>query len=735
MVKRKNAIAIKSCLVMLMLLVVISLTSSCKLTQQTQEPAPAPGPTYDPEGLYNSSGHADATAEAWIHWNEDDPPVVPSRCAKCHSTGGFLDFIDDGVVGSSHDSSVLECNVCHTDPSSGATRDLGSVVFPSGGVVTGLQEEAICMQCHQGRSSKPTVDIYLAGRGAVAADTVYASLGFQNIHYYAAAATLYGKHAQGGYQYPGKTYDGKFGHVEGYDRCVACHDPHSLEIKFEACTECHSEVSTPSGTSAAADANGLHNIRYIGSLVDYDGDGNLNEGIYWEVVGLWEYLYNSMVVYSKDVAGAAMVYDSHSYPYFFYDNNENGVGDPGEINYGNRYRSWTPRLLKAAYNYQVSQKDPGGFAHGGKYLIQLLYDSIMDLRGASPNPLPIPYLRRGDEGHFDGATEAWRHWDEDGEVPGRCAKCHGYGGLAYFLEHGENVDTPIANGMLCSTCHSALPPSKNNVRTVNSVTFPSGAVLSLDDGTSNICLNCHQGRASKHDVDAKIASGSGNYTFTNIHYFPTAAILFGGEARGGYEYPGKTYVGRKLFENHEGKFDTCVECHMGSLGQNNAIAHNVHKPNQADCIECHGNDVSQPNRGGTDPAKFKFSGIRPGGVPDYDGDGNVSEGLKGEIRGLEAALYARLQVHAENVNKPIIYDSHAYPYFFNDNNRNGLVDPGEANYGNRYRFTAKLLKAAYNYQVSRKEPHGYIHNSMYIAQLLADSIGDLGGNVSPYTWR
>ena len=45
------------------------------------------------------------------------------------------------------------------------------------------------------------------------------------------------------------------------------------------------------------------------------------------------------------------------------------------------------------------------------------------------------------------------------------------------------------------------------------------------------------------------------------------------------------------------------------------------------------------------------------------------------------------------------------------------------------------MKAAYNYQVSLKEPHGFIHNSLYVAQILVDSIEHLGGDVSKYTWR
>lgn len=45
----------------------------------------------------------------------------------------------------------------------------------------------------------------------------------------------------------------------------------------------------------------------------------------------------------------------------------------------NRYQSWTPRLLKAAYNYQVATKDPGGYVHNPRYMLQIMYDSLQDL--------------------------------------------------------------------------------------------------------------------------------------------------------------------------------------------------------------------------------------------------------------------------------------------------------------------------------------------------------------------
>ena len=174
---------------------------------------------------------------------------------------------------------------------------------------------------------------------------------------------------------------------------------------------------------------------------------------------------------------------------------------------------------------------------------------------------------------------------------------------------------------------------------------------------------------------------------------------------------------------------------MGIKGSEDNKSHNLTKPNPANCVVCHGNDVSQSNPG-VDADKFEFKGIRPDGFVDYDGDGSVSESLWSEIKGLEEALLVQIQTYATEAGNPIVYEAHTYPYFFNDSNGNGSVDDGEAIFPNRFTsFDASSLKAAYNYQVSIKEPCGYIHNVNYVAQLLVDSIEVLGGDISSFSWR
>ncbi len=693
------------------------------------------------EALWATSGHSDSASEVFRHWDEDEPAVVSSSCSKCHTSEGYAYFIENNraTKEAAPEQEGITCQACHSDPDSGTLRNHSDVIFPSGVEIKDLGPEALCMECHQGRASKKTVDTAIE-KADVEDDEASSALGFINIHYHVAAATQFGSVVKGGYEYDDKMYDARFAHVTGYNACYTCHDPHSLHVDLGPCNTCHVGLSDP------------HDLRYYGSFVDYDGDGDTEEGMYWELEDIKPKLYAGIQAYANQVIMAPIGYDSHSYPYFFNDTNGDGVIDESEATYGNRYRSFTPRLLRAAYNFQVALKDPNAYAHGGKYVIQLLYDSLEDLNSALATPIsmhgmqrnsalatPISMegMHRGDEGHFDGSTEAWRHWDEDGDVPTSCAKCHSATGLQAFVENNQDgipEVQPLANGMLCTTCHWGGPPSMTKL---GLVTFPSGEQEDMGDN-SNYCLHCHQGRASMYDIQKK-AAGDAPYSFTNIHYFPTAAVLFGTEVKGGFEYAGKTYAGQNMYPNHGGEFDTCIECHMGTMSENKpfdetGMLHNVYKPDPKDCVNCHGYDISQPSPG-ADPAKFKFSGIRPASIPDLNGNGDISESIKDEVKALEADLYAAIQAAGRKAGFPVVYDSHAYPYFFNDTNDNGEVDPGEAIYPNAYKFpTGKMLKGAYNYQMSKKEPHGYIHNPIYIAQLLIDSTKDLGGT-KDYPWR
>ncbi|MCB0061122.1 MAG: hypothetical protein KDE19_03370, partial [Caldilineaceae bacterium] len=614
-----------------------------------------------------SSAHADFTAEAFNHWNEEDPAEVPTSCAKCHSSQGYQDYLgadgsEAGVVDNPAPiGSVVTCVTCHNS----VTQTKDSVVMPSGLELTNLGPEARCIECHQGRQSTPGVNAAIEKAGVTDPDEVSADLGFQNIHYYAAAASKYGTLAKGGYEYDGKSYDINFAHVENFESCVDCHSSHTLEIKLDGCKGCHEDVET---------VEDLHDVRMAGSEVDYDGDGDIEEGIYHELAGLQEKLYASIQAYASEVAGTPVVYDVNSHPYFFIDSNDDGVTDTDEVNGDNRFASWTPRLVKAAYNYQTSIKDPGAYAHGGKYIIELLYDSIEDLNSALAEPVDMSAIHRIDHGHFAGSEEAFRHWDEEGVVPGSCAKCHSASGLPTFLSEGVNVSVKPANGFQCTTCHDDLQEFTRYQ--VEKVTFPSGAVLDTGDADSNLCSNCHQGRESGVSLAARIGDAepdtvAENLSFVNVHYFAAAATRFGSEANGAYEYAGKEYAG---YYDHAG-VNNCTDCHA---------AHKL-EVDWESCIECHEEVETKDD---LQNIRYYFD--------DWDGDGDDTEGVAGEIATMRDALYAAMQAYAKDtVGTGIIYTPDSYPYFYIDANGNGEVDADELTSDGRFNsWTPRLLQAA-----------------------------------------
>jgi hypothetical protein len=303
-----------------------------------------------------------------------------------------------------------------------------------------------------------------------------------------------------------------------------------------------------------------------GSLADYDGDGNVTEGIYYEVTTLRDELWARLQ--ATGVTGT--------------------ISRPTNLTTYAQVRSW--------YNLDLIRRDPGAYAHNGAYVIQLLVDSLDVLGQANNSTTGNPFVRV-DSGHFDSAGEPFRHWDEDGFVESTCSKCHSSEGAAYFFANGslitEEQYTPytkgISAGLACEACHEApfaATAEDPVLRPVASVTFPSGVAIAdeaLAADSSTLCMTCHQGRASKATVDAAQPGNDGTFRFTNIHYFAAAASFFGSDVRGGYEYAGKAYAGRMTFptEHDTPGFTSCTGCHM-----TDAPSHDF-KPQASTCAACH----------------------------------------------------------------------------------------------------------------------------------------------------
>ena len=366
-------------LTIIFLLAVSVILVACS-SSETPTPTPVPTadcpvvPTPTPESfpindLWQSSPHADEKAEAFTHWDAENPQEIPVTCAQCHSRIGFLDFLGvDGTTVSVVDNpakvgTTITCYACHNE----ATYTLDSVTFSSGRRIGLLGPEARCITCHQGRASTETVNDAIAQVDSTGDDTPNVDLAFVNSHS-TSGATPFGTEAQGAYEYSGKSYQGRFVRGDEFFSCIQCHDQHNLKLKVETCSDCHT-----------FDGEDVKSIRV--NTTDFDGDGDTTEGISYEIDQIHTDLYAAIQVYARNVVGVPIVFDLGTYPYFFTDTNNNGLADPEEINSDNGYNSWTPRLLRAAYNYNYVSHDPGAFAHNSTYVIQVMYDSLADIGG------------------------------------------------------------------------------------------------------------------------------------------------------------------------------------------------------------------------------------------------------------------------------------------------------------------------------------------------------------------
>jgi hypothetical protein len=338
----------------------------------------------------DDAAHFAGNTEPFRHWDAEGE--VPFACAKCHSATGLPEFLNSGgslvlttsgaltVAGISNQpiANGFMCATCHDDLTKFTRRAVTTVPFPSGASLTFSTEKDadgnlipvdsnLCIECHQGRESTNSVNAAVRGIGdneiKLRADGKTNVISFRNIHYFAAGATLFGDLAKGLYQYDGQKYNGQFTHGDlGPTQCAECHNVHALTVNVELCANCHKTVKT---------VDDLATVRGPSSTADYDGDGDATEGMKGEVDGMRDALYAAIQAYAKDTAGAGITYNAAAYPYFFQDDDGDGAPDKNDQGGNISYANWTPRLLKAAYNYQASIKDPGQFAHNGQYVLQV----------------------------------------------------------------------------------------------------------------------------------------------------------------------------------------------------------------------------------------------------------------------------------------------------------------------------------------------------------------------------
>jgi hypothetical protein len=355
---------------------------------------------------------------------------------------------------------------------------------------------------------------------------------------------------------------------------------------------------------------------------------------------------------------------------------------------------------------------------------------------------------------------------------GGCARCHigdglrdyigadttqddhelGYTATAGYAKAGALQTTFVSlnNKTNCNMCHNAKTALGDGTTTgtLSTIRFPSatlntaGITVTVDTVTA-ICGQCHTtvrdddrnvqgGIAAKlngvTDVDAQLPSSNKP---SRPHYLGAATTMLGGETQVYVQYGG-TYTKR----NDHGGLAACTACHnahTGELPPDSAAAPAAINPWEvgAKCGTCHFDELDgSPVRTMAqieDQRQFGFEG-------DIDQNG-TEQGLKLEIEGLKAKLLAALKAYGTNVGGGdlCIVVSNTAPFLADtvkaQVNTTDACGAG-ANATDYTKFTARSLKASFNYMAIQNDPGAWAHNPRYVIEIIYDAIADLNAGLT-----
>ncbi len=328
------------------------------------------------------------------------------------------------------------------------------------------------------------------------------------------------------------------------------------------------------------------------------------------------------------------------------------------------------------------------------------------------------------DGHFHNRPKQWSlgpHGADDKylevsieEAPvASCTKCHS---PTSFVDHlkGKALTRLEAGRLTCQACHdphneAGFPAAAHQVRVYDDVTLddsvnPSNPPVLTGQGSSALCMYCHNGRRSAPPTfSSSTTVPHGGSTATDVLLGIRASTNVQVIASG----VTNTIASVTLENSAHAGVAKCVNCHMHQAGKNTVGDHTFSvtdrlsgEGNIASCNVCHA---------GVDPVTDldHISVVRSGSpnAGDYDGDGVVA-GVQSELDGVQQHLRDKMLA-------------------------TGMVGFGRsAQYSTNALIRAVQRNAAWNdYLIYRDLSHG-VHNTAFTVRLLQWSYTVLSTNTA-----
>ena len=315
-----------------------------------------------------------------------------TSCQRCHTSTGFSNFADDptGYDPADNDFShfasgtqdgsqneMIYCWACHSDVEEGVLRNPGAITeeYDPAVIVSypDIEGSNVCMGCHLGRETGEVV------KETVDADGVRS---FINSHYFSAGGQLFGTT---GYEYDGQDYANvtyfahdKIGTADEPGTgesgpCVACHmsgeKSHAfLPVEKDDDT---GEITAITATVCIECHDGGHGPAFVAQ----GGDSAAVTAAAEFLIAEEEEYVAALNTLATALESKGIYFDSSSYPYFF---------DSADTATRASYTTWGAaygvdewqNVMGAAFNLNLLEHDPGGYAHNRFYVKTLIWDSI-----------------------------------------------------------------------------------------------------------------------------------------------------------------------------------------------------------------------------------------------------------------------------------------------------------------------------------------------------------------------
>jgi hypothetical protein len=333
------------------------------------------------------AGATDASGIAWTHYNWDDT-ASRGACQRCHTSTGLANFLDNptGYVATGAGNSfthlagwtssnktsgqqeLLYCWGCHSNAGTGKLRNPGAVTISYGSASAGtaatitypdISGSNVCMACHTGRETGDSIKFNNHSSGN--------NFSFINSHYLSAGGQLF---AKTGYTFGTNSYANPsfFKHdVIGSSSapgtgtngaCVGCHMKTAHSHKFSNVSTNTSGAITKIRSQAACDT--CHSGAFALTPASLEAEKED---------------YKAALAVSRAALAQKGIYFINAHPYF-YTTTAGGSA--------NAYKSWGApygraewrNVMGAAYNMNLLEHDPGGYAHNRFYSKRLLWDAI-----------------------------------------------------------------------------------------------------------------------------------------------------------------------------------------------------------------------------------------------------------------------------------------------------------------------------------------------------------------------